>query len=216
MNGSPDNTIDAAIYLTAPWAPTTLTIPTLDAASAYASVVASDGAFPRDIVDTFVVSDVTSLGLAGQLYKDQGVTGLPNDGYGTLNSGTPFTSTSGDGIADYWATANGISTTDPNAGTAPYGSTGYLNLEAYFNSLILPAPWSGADLAGTPIQGASSYNPFTNQWLLTGSGANASSTLSEGQFASQPMNTDGTFTAELHEPLPEQARMRMVGCCFAV
>jgi hypothetical protein len=197
LNGSPDNMIDAAKYLTAPWAPTTLTIPTLDAASAYVSVVASDGAFPRDIVDTFVVSDVTSLGLAGQLYKDQGVTGLPNDGYGTLNSGTPFTSTSGDGIADYWATANGISTTDPTAGTAPYGTTGYLNLEAYFNSLVLPAPWSGTDLVGTPIQGASSYNPFTDQWLLTGSGANASSTVSEGQFASQPMNTDGTFTAEL-------------------
>jgi hypothetical protein len=198
LNGAPYNTIDSAgIYLTAPWSPLTSTIPTLSATAAYTSVVASAGALPRDTVDNFVLSDVNSLGLAGQLYKDQSVTGLPNDGYGTLASGTPFTETSNDGIADYWAIANGISTSDPNAGTATYGSTGYTNVEVYANSLVLPTPWSAADLTGTPIQGASSYNPFTTQWLLTGSGQNPSSAVSQGQFAAQPWTSDGTISAEV-------------------
>jgi hypothetical protein len=198
LNGSLYNTIDSAgIYLTAPWSPLTSTIPTLSATDAYSSVLASSGAWPRDTVDNFVLSDVNSLGLQGQLYKDQSKTGLPNDGYGTIAGGTPFTETSNDGIADYWAIANGISTTDPNAGTAAYGTTGYTNVETYANSLVLPAPWSAADLPGSPIQGASSYNTFTNQWLLTGSGQNPSSAVSEGQFAALPWTSDGMIAAEV-------------------
>lgn len=198
LNGSLYNTIDSSgIYLTAPWSPVTSTIPTLSATDAYTSVLASSGAIPRDAVDSFVLGDVNSLGLSGQLYKNQAVTGLPNDGYGTIAAGTQFTETSGDGIADYWALANGISITDPNAGTAPYGTTGYSNIEAYINSLVLPGSWSAGDLTGTPIRGQSSFNPFISQWLLTGSGTNASSTFSQGQFASQPWTQDGTFTAEV-------------------
>jgi pectate lyase len=198
LNGSLYNTIDSAgIYLTAPWSPLTSTIPTLSAQDAYTSVLASAGAQPRDAVDAFALSDATSLGLRGQLYKNQALTGLPNNGYGTIVGGTEFPETSNDGIADYWATANGISTTDPNAGTAMYGATGYTNVEVYANSLVLPGSWAAADLAGTAVQGASSYNPFTDQWLLTGSGANASSAVTEGQFAAQPWTGDGTFTAEV-------------------
>jgi hypothetical protein len=198
LNGSLDNTIGAAgTYLTAPWASTTNSIPTLSAAAAYTSVVASSGALPHDAVDNFAIGDVTSLGLKGQLWKDQSLTGLTNGGYGTIASGTEFTETSGDGIADYWAIANGISTTNPAAGTAAYGTTGYTNVEAYFNSLVLPIPWSAADLSGTPIQGASSYNSFTNQWLLTGSGNNLTSSVAVGQFASQSWTANGTFIAEI-------------------
>ena len=198
LNGSVYNVIDSSgKYLTAPWSPLTNAIPTLDATSAYTSVVASSGAQPRDAVDLFTLSDVTSLGLQGRLYKDQNLTGLPNDGYGTIAGGTPFTETSNDGIADYWAIANGISTSDPNAGTALYGTTGYTNVEVYANSLVLPVSLAAADLSGSPIQGASSYNPFTNQWLLTGSGLNPSSAVTEGQFAAQPWTQDGTFSAEV-------------------
>ena len=63
---------------------------------------ANAGAFPRDSVDNFVLGDVNSLGLSGTLYKNQASTGLPNNGYGTIAGGTPFTETSNDGIADYW------------------------------------------------------------------------------------------------------------------
>lgn len=197
LNGTSANTVGSAVVLTAPWAATTTSIPTLDAADAYASLILSSGAFPRDSVDALVVSNVTSLGLAGEIYKDQAVTGLANNGYGNLASGTPFPNTSGDGIADYWATANGISTTDPTAGNAPYGTTGYTNVEAYINSLVLPTPWTAQDLTGTPVQGASSYNPFTSQWLLTGSGSSVPRTVDQGQFAGQPWSGTGTFTAEL-------------------
>jgi hypothetical protein len=197
LDGISYNTIGSAKVLTAPWAATTPSIPALDAVDAYTSVVASSGALPHDAVDQFAISDVTSLGLSGQLYKNQALTGIANSGYGTIASGTPFPSTSNDGIPDYWAAVNGISTSDAAAGTEPYGTTGYTNVEAYFNSLILPGSWSAADLSGTPIQGASSYNPITNQWLLTGSGVNATSTISQGQFASQPWTKDGTFTAEI-------------------
>jgi pectate lyase len=204
LNGSPYNTVGSAAVLSAPWAPTTSSIPTLSAAptsdcqtGVYNSVTESCGAFPRDAVDNFVLGDVASLGLTGTIYTNQASTGLANNGYGTLAGGTPFVDTSGDGIADYWATANGISTTNPAAGAAAYGTTGYTNLEAYANSLVLPAPWSAEDLPETSVQGASSYNPFTNQWLLTGSGAASSSAISEGQFVSQPWASDGTLGAKL-------------------
>jgi hypothetical protein len=198
LNGVPDNTINAAgTYLSAPWSSTTNSIPTLSAAAAYTSVVASSGALPHDAVDLFAISDVASLGVSGTLYKDQSLTGIANDGYGTIAGGTPFTSTSNDGIPDYWATANGISTGNPAAGTAAYGTTGYTNIEAYFNSLVLPTSWSAADLPGTPVQGASSYNTFTNQWLLTGSGDNSASSVAVGQFASQPWTANSTLTAEI-------------------
>ena len=194
LNGSAYNTVGSALVLSAPWASTTASIPTLSAADAYAGLVASVGALPRDAVDTFVLGDVTSLGTSGKIYSSQSSNGLANDGYGTIASGTPFMETSGTGIADYWAIVNGISITDPTAGTAMYGTTGYTNVEVYANSLVLPAPWAAADITGTPIQGATSYNPFTNQWLLTGSGLNP---VSEGQFASQSWTSDGTLAAEL-------------------
>lgn len=197
LNGVPSNTVGSSLILSSPWAPTTTSIPTLSAEDAYTSVIASAGAFPRDSVDNFVLGDATSLGTSGQLYKDQAVTGLSNDGYGTIAAGTPFANVDGDGIADYWAVANGISTTDPSVGNALYGSTGYTNLEVYLNSLVLPAPWSAADITGTPIQGASSYNSLSGQWLLTGSGQATPGTLDEGQFASQLWSTDGTLTAKL-------------------
>jgi len=197
LNGTEDNIVGSSLILSAPWSPTTTSIPALSAADAYASLLASAGAFPRDEVDSFVVGDVASLGFKGQLYKDQAVTGLSNDGYGTIAGGTSFPNQSGDGIADYWAAANGISVTDPTAGNAPYGTTGYTNLEAYINSLVLPAPWSATDIAGTPLQGASSYNPFTDQWLLIGSGQNTSTSFNTGQFASQAWRSDGSFTTKL-------------------
>jgi pectate lyase len=204
LNGSPDNTVGSAAVLAAPWAATTSSIPTLSMAptsscqtSAYTSVMESCGAFPRDAVDNFVLGDVTSMGLTGTIYTNQASTGLASNGYGTLAAGTPFADTSGDGIADYWAQANGISTTNAAAGAAAYGTTGYTNLEAYVNSLVLPAPWAAADFPGTPIQGASSYNTFTNQWLLAGSGTASSSAIAQGQFASQPWNSDGTLSAQL-------------------
>ncbi len=152
LNGSAYNTVGSAKVLSSPWASTTSSIPTLSAADAYASLVAFTGAMPRDSVDDNVIGNVTSLGKQGSLWTTQTATGLANNGYGTLSSGTQFTESSGDGIPDYWATANGISITNASAATETFTGSGYTNIEAYVNSLVLPTPWSSADLAGTPVR----------------------------------------------------------------
>lgn len=197
LNGTSQNTVGSSLVLTAPWAPTTSTIPTLSAADSVTDVTASAGAFPRDTVDQFAVDNTLSLGTQGTLYKDQAATGLSNDGYGTLNGAAMLPNADGDGIADYWAQANGLSTTDPTVAAAPYGSTGYTNLEVYFNSLVLPDLWSARDLNAPTLNGASSYNPFTQEWVLTGSGMNTVGSFDQAQFASQSWTTNGTLMARI-------------------
>lgn len=197
LNGTLNNTVDASLVLNAPWSATTTSIPTLSAADAVRYDTASSGAFPRDAVDQFAVDATLSLGLSGELYKDQALTGLPNDGYGTLNGGTPLPGTTTDGIADYWAQANGLSTTDPTVASATFGTSGYSNLEAYLNSLVLPDLWSSADLTTSPIQGASTYNALTGAWVLAGSGQNTGMGFDQAQFASQAWSTSGSLTAQI-------------------
>ena len=209
LDGSDYNTISNASYSTAPWSSLTNSISTLSATDAYYSVVATAGAWPRDTVDQFVVNDVLSLGTSGAQYKgesssavanypnSQANTGIASNGYGTLASGTPYTSTSGSGIPDYWAQAYGISTTDASAGTAAYGTTGYLNIEAYANSLILPDAWHATDIASPDQQGASSYNTAASTWLQIASGSANNPVFDQGQFAAQRWATDGDITVEI-------------------
>jgi len=197
LNGSANNTVGSSIILTAPWAATTSTIPALSASDAVLYNTTSAGAAPRDAVDQFAVDAALSYGTSGALYKDQSLTGLPNDGYGTLSGGTLLPSTTGDGIPDFWARANSLSITDPTVAAATFGSTGYTNLEAYANSLILPDLWSSADLTTAPIQGASTFNPLTGAWVLAGSAQNTSTTFDQAQFASQSWTANGTLTAQV-------------------
>jgi hypothetical protein len=197
LNGSADNNVGPVVVLTSPWAPTTNAIPTISAQDAFTSVVESAGSFPRDPLDSFVVAQVNSLGTQGQMYNDQSDTGLSNGGYGDIASGEPFTDTDGDGIADYWAIANGLSTADSSVGSAMYENTGYTNLEVYVNSLVLPEPWTAQSLAGPSTQAASSYNPFTRQWLLISAGQGTSSTPDQAEYASQIMQGDGSVIARV-------------------
>jgi hypothetical protein len=84
LDGSALGLGGGAIALSAPWSSTTASIPTSNASSAYATVIAGVGASPRDQVDAQVIADVTSLGTAGRLWSSQTQTGLGNDGYGTI------------------------------------------------------------------------------------------------------------------------------------
>jgi hypothetical protein len=84
LNGAVLGVGGGATALSAPWSPSTAGIPAVSAAAAYAEVVASAGALPRDQVDSQVISNVTSLGTAGALWTSQTGTGLGNDGYGTI------------------------------------------------------------------------------------------------------------------------------------
>jgi len=195
LNGSPNDTAGSALVLTSPWAPSTSSIPALNAQDAYASVVQSAGASPRDEVDSLVVQQTQSLGTEGQLIKDQSTTGLSNNGYGTLNSGPQFQDTNGDGIPDYWAIANGLNAMDASIGTAMYGSTGYTNLEVYANSLLLPDPWTAHNLNGPSVPGATSFNPFTGTWLLICGAVDTGS--NQGEVASQLLSSNGTVFAKV-------------------
>jgi hypothetical protein len=205
LNGSANNTVGSALVLTAPWAPTTNAIPALSAANAFTSVTASAGVWPRDSVDQFAVDATLSLGTSGNLYSDQAATGLPNQGYGVLNGASPQSDMNGDGIPDYWAAANGISTADPAAASSAFGASGYTNIEAYINSLVLPDTWTAQDIGSPALGGAGSYNPLTQQWLLTGSGSNPAGAFDQAQFASQPWTLNGSVTARLDALAPGQA-----------
>jgi hypothetical protein len=197
LNGSARDTVGSALVLAAPWASTTASIPTLPAADAFTSVTASAGVWPRDAVDEFAVADTLSRGTSGNLYKDQALTGLPNQGYGILNGGAAQPDMNGDGIPDYWAAANGISTTDPEAATSAFGASGYTNIEAYFNSLVLPETWTAQDLGSPALRGAGSYNPLTQTWLLTGAGSDPAGAFDQAQFTSQPWTPSGSISARV-------------------
>jgi hypothetical protein len=137
LNGSAMGAPSGTTALTAPWSPTTATIPTQTAAAAYASVVADAGAsLHRDQVDTLVIADVTSLGKSGSLWTHQTNTGLTNSGYGTLAGGTAPTDTDGDGMPDAWETKYGLNPNSAADATGDFDHTGYTNIEKYINGLI--------------------------------------------------------------------------------
>jgi hypothetical protein len=192
LNGSAQDKVGSSIPSATPWAPSTPAIPALAAADAYFNVTASAGVWPRDAVDQFAADDTLSVGTRGSLTKNQANTGLPNQGYGILNGGALLPDLNGDGIPDYWARANGIATNDPAAAGAPFGTSGYTNIEAYANSLILPDLWTTQDIGGAALAGAGTYNPLTQQWGLTGTGS-----VDQAQFASRPWTPDGMVTARI-------------------
>jgi hypothetical protein len=135
LNGAPLGLPGGAIALRAPWSPTTNSIVTSDATTAYTNDVTRSGALPRDDVDALVLADVTSLGTAGHLWTSQSQTGLANGGYGTLAGGTPPVDSDGDGIPDTWETAHGLNPNDASDAIETDPCTGYTYLEEYLNQL---------------------------------------------------------------------------------
>jgi hypothetical protein len=100
---------------------------------AYQKVVASAGAsLHRDSVDRRLVEDLRSLGKSGQTVHDPAEMG----GFGEIAGGQAPLDTDGDGMPDFWETANGSNPkmSDGNKITA----SGYTRLEDYLNSLAAP------------------------------------------------------------------------------
>jgi autotransporter-associated beta strand protein len=130
----------------------------MSTALAYRYDVSASGAFPRDDVDSLLVSQIQKLGSgttgtgagtagpAGGLYTSQTQTGLSNNGYGTLTGLTAPTDTDGDGMPDYWELATG---SNPNiANPLTNTITGYTLLENYLNFLAAP---HAVTQTGTPV-----------------------------------------------------------------
>jgi hypothetical protein len=129
--------------LTSAWSALAATIPTVDAPSAFRIVVSKAGTLPLSELDSLIINQVKTLGWGnsgfiagttgpiGGLYTDQIQTGLSNNGYGTILSGSKETDTDNDGMPDYWEIATG---SDVNADDAmQIGTNGYALIENYIN-----------------------------------------------------------------------------------
>lgn len=130
--------------LTAPWSAVTKSNPVYSAATAFRLVTSQSGALPYDQLDSLIWGQVATLGkgTAGpgagtsgpsSLYTSQAQTGLGNNGYGTILSGTKATDTDNDGMPDYWEKAMGGNVSKDDAMTI--GSDGYALVEGYVNWL---------------------------------------------------------------------------------
>jgi pectate lyase len=96
----------------------------------------------RDTVDNRIIGDYQQ-NRGGLVSRESQVGGHP-----VLNVGTPCRDTSGDGVPDAWASANGLDPTDPSLGRR-FHSSGYTYLELYLNGTQIggaPAPEAPAQI----------------------------------------------------------------------
>lgn len=136
LNGSTLAVGGGGTALSGPWSPSTAAIPATSAAAAYPTVLSGAGALPHDQVDSQVISDVSSLGTAGNLWTHQTATGLANSGYGVISGGTPPADTDRDGMPDAWELRYGLNPNDASDANGDFDHTGYPNVEKYVDSLI--------------------------------------------------------------------------------
>ena len=144
----------AGTILSAAWS-TMLAETTLSAPSAYRVAVSRAGALPRDAMDALIVSQVRTLGKGttgtsantvgpdGALYTTQTQTGLSNDGYGEIASGTPPLDTDQDGMPDFWEQLSGSNPALDDA--MQKASDGYALIEHYLNWLAEPHALTAAN-----------------------------------------------------------------------
>ncbi|MET0793418.1 MAG: hypothetical protein ABW061_17990 [Polyangiaceae bacterium] len=137
----------AGTILSAAWS-TTLAATTLSAPAAYRVAVSGAGALPRDPMDALIISQLRTLGKgttgegantvgpAGGLYTTQTQTGLSNNGYGAIASGTQATDTDKDGVPDFWEQLTGSNPATDDA--MQKASDGYTLIEHYLNWLAEP------------------------------------------------------------------------------
>lgn len=120
--------------LTAPWSTVTASNPVYSPATAFRLVTSQSGTLPYDPMDSLIWAQVNSLkGGPSSLYTTQTQTGLDNNGYGTIRSGTKRTDTDNDGMPDFWESATGSNLNSDDAMTL--GSDGYVLIEKYINWL---------------------------------------------------------------------------------
>lgn len=134
--------------LASPWSPLTTVAVPLNTQTAYHLTTSWAGALPWDQIDSLVISQVKTLGTGttgtglgtsgpdGSLYTSQVQTGLGNNGYGVINTGTSDTDTDGDGMPDFWETTMGSDSAVNDA--TDTASDGYMLVEQYINWLADP------------------------------------------------------------------------------
>jgi autotransporter-associated beta strand protein len=163
LNGSAANTVGSAVVLATYWFNSTYTspttaLPTLSATSAFPVVTSIAGPYPRDQVDSQVVSQVLTLGTSGRLFGTQADTTLGNSGYGVLANSTAYAETNAaGGMADYWLNALSFNVTVDNHNTAVGAypasympTTGYDAIDEYFYFLGAPHAISLENTSASP------------------------------------------------------------------
>ena len=107
-------------------------VQTYSAERAYTKVLEKAGVSvpKRDSVDIRIINDVKNG--TGKIITDMSEI----DGWPTLSSGTPYTDTDHDGMADSWEDSNGFDKNDPSDGPLDKDGDGYTNVEEYLNSLV--------------------------------------------------------------------------------
>jgi hypothetical protein len=109
-------------------------VPTLDAPSAYQSVLAEVGAsHARDEVDWRIIGQVT--GQTGGIISNPTEVG----GYPVLENITPPLDSDGDGMADWWEDLRSLDRHNPEDRNDKPDDSGYTNLELYLDCLVDPA-----------------------------------------------------------------------------
>ena len=123
--------------LSAPWSEVTTSNPIYSAETAFRLVTSQCGTLPYNDIDQQIWDEVRSLKNGpSSLYTTQATTGLANNGYGTIEEGVCPTDTDGDGMPDYWESANGLDNSKDDAMTID--DNGYANIEEYINFLGEP------------------------------------------------------------------------------
>jgi hypothetical protein len=97
--------------------------PRLSASTAYTTVLASAGAFPRDSVDVRIVNEVKNRG--GNIRSTAG--SLPS-----LAKGTPYVDSDKDGMSDAWERSQGLSV-GVNDAAGDKNGNGWTNLDEFLD-----------------------------------------------------------------------------------
>ena len=178
--------------LTTPWSTETNATPALDTPSAARVAISLAGTLPRDPMDALIISQVMTLGMGttgagagtvgpdGGLYTSQTQTGLPNNGYGSIASGTRLTDTDNDGMPDIWESANGSNVNGNDAMTK--ASDGYALIEHYVNWLAVPHATSSAGAA---------VDIDLSAWGTGFSKVSPTYTVSGAQYGTVTLQSDG-------------------------
>ncbi|MFB6317843.1 autotransporter-associated beta strand repeat-containing protein [Saccharicrinis sp. FJH54] len=117
----------------------------------------------RDLADYYVVNEVKSFGVEGELISSESTLpiGAPSSWY--LWPGIARTDTDKDGMPDAWEDANGTSKTVNDAMTI--AANGYTNIENYINGIDAS---SSQEYIRTPLKFAvksATQNSITFEWL---------------------------------------------------
>lgn len=183
--------------LTSPWSSETTATTPLSAPSAARVAMSLAGTLPRDPMDALIISQAMTLGKGttgsgantvgpdGGLYTTQTATGLDNNGYGTIASGTRPTDTDNDGMPDNWENANGSSPSTNDAMTK--ASDGYTLIEHYVNWLAGP---HASTTTGTSV------DIDLSAWATGFSTVSPTYSVSGAQNGTVTLNSDG-HTAHL-------------------